>query len=389
MEAFAGLRNDTTPERFTRADLSVANNVDIDNTGQISLRSGYTLVSAGAFHSLYGDPTRRVAVVNGVFSSIDAANAITPLKSLTDAVSKIGYSVSDNRLFFSNGTDSGVLQNGSVRTWGLTPPTALGAIATIGNLPAGSYQFTMTYVRNDGQESGAGLGGILTLPLGSGLTFALPVSSDPSVTSKNIYLTTPNGGVLYLAMSVPNAQTTASYVGDTKELNLELITQFMENAPSGQLSVVYKGRMYVASGSMLYPSQPFNYELFNLREAIALDGRITMLAAIEEDNNLFIGTDKSVGIVVGDTLEEFKYIPKLNYGAIEGALTFVDGSLWGDNSTNARMLPVFLTTRGICVAIPQGEIKNTHRTRYSFTTSGQGAALFNPVSNRLILSAYH
>jgi len=294
-------------------------------------------------------------------------------------------------VYFSNGTDTGIVEGGAARSWGLPVPPTPGVSVTVGNMGAGAYQFTMTYSRADGQESGAALAGRADVVDGSGLNFALPVSSDPSVVLKTLYISPPNSEVMYWALSAPNGQLTAQYANNALELNLPLLTQFLGPAPAGQLVGYYRGCMFVASGNVLYPSEPFAYELFDLRKNIQLDGRITMFAAMEDkdgsSSGLFLGTDKSHGILFGDSPEDFRYVPKADYGVVEGAMTYVDGALYGDNSAGVRPLPVWLTTQGICVGMPDMQIKNLTRTKFGFTAAGTGAALFMPGPNRLIFTS--
>ena len=56
-EAFRGLRNDVDPERFSQADLTIAQNIDLDKTGRIARRPGFTSKYSGTPHSLWAkDP---------------------------------------------------------------------------------------------------------------------------------------------------------------------------------------------------------------------------------------------------------------------------------------------------------------------------------------------
>lgn len=406
-EVFTGLRNDRPMERFEHTDLAAGTNIDIDNSGMISRRPGYTLATAGSFHSLWSDNAIGLAVTGGKLQSISSAYGLTPLKTMSDANARVSYSKINGKVYLSSEADSAVVENGVARTWGISVPPTAGVSVTVGSMPAGTYQFAVTYMRGDGQESGASLAGQITVGASGtagigageggryGLNFAMPVSSDPGVVLKNLYLSTPNGEIMYLAISMPNSQLTALYSGDALELNLPLITQFLSPPPQGQIIGYYRGRMYVAQEENLYPSEPFAFELFDLRKYIAMDGRITMFAAMEDkerpgvsqglESGLFLGTDRSCGILAGK--EEFQYVPKVDYGAIEGAMTYVDGSLFADDSAGARMLPIWLTTQGICVGMPQMEIKNLTRTKYGFTAAGKGSAMFQPGPNKLILTS--
>ena len=391
---FTGLRSDRPVERFEATDLALAQNIDIDNSGAISRRPGYTAVPGmtGAKHSLWSDDDGKISLyVSGttLYQFTSALTGVVLMTGLTAGL-RLSYRYENDRVYFSNGAQSGILENGTVRSWGLPVPVGISAAVTVGLMVAGTYQFAMTYVRNDGQESGAQVASSIVAPDGSGLLFALPVSNDSTVTIKNIYLSTPNGEshALYLALSVPNSQATATYAGDTSELNLPLITQFLSAPPAGHLIGYYRGIIYVAVNDVLYPSEEFAHELFDLRKGIPLKGHITVFGALDDTDNsgVFICTDRNCGILSGKGPSDFQYVPKMNYGAIEGSLVYVDGSLFGDDSAGARMLPMWMSREGICVGLPNLTIRNLTRTRYSmYVDDGKGASLFQPGPNRLIM----
>lgn len=388
LRAFSGLRNDRPVERFEPGDLSVAQNIDIDNSGAISLRTGYTLRSTGAKHSLWSsdDETLALYVSGTTLVRLNADMSGTVLMTGLTAGLPMAYWKTLDRVYFTNGQQSAVLDNGAVRSWGLEVPPAPAVSVTVGAMPAGTYQYTMTYFRNDGQESGAALAGAVAVPEGGGLVFVTPVSSDPTVTLKAIYLSTPNSEVMYQAVVLSNATTSTTYSESTAELNLPLVTQFLAPPPAGQIVRDYRGVMYVASGDAIYPSEDYAYELFDYRKAIPFDGRVTLFESIGNDG-VFVGTDRTCGALLGKGIADFEYVPKVNYGAIEGTSVRVDGSLFGDDSAGARLLPVWLTTQGVAVGLPQMEIRNLTRTRYRIAASGRGAGVFLTGSNRLILTA--
>lgn len=396
-QAFSGLRNDVNPERFGPGDLELALNVDLDKSGQLSRRDGYTNVATGAKHSLWSDDAETMCLfVDGnQLMLMQPDYSGMPLTTLTGLDLRMSYTKVNDTVYFSNGVDIGVLENGAVRSWGLQVPTLPGVALTVGAMPAGDYQFTMTFFRADGQESGAPLAGLISVPAGTGLAFTLPVSPDPTVTSKAIYLSTPNGNTLYLAVLTGNQATSAFYANDTNELTLPCSTQFLGPPPPGQLVAYYRGRAYTANGDLLYPSSSFGYELFDQREYIQLDGRVTLLAIMEDKERLgegqhsgfFVGTDRTCGTIVGTEPQDFQYIPKTTFGAVFGAMDYVDGSIFADGATGARMLPMWLTTQGICVGMPDMDIRNLTRTKYMFPASGQGAAVFMPGPNRFIATS--
>lgn len=397
---FTGLRSDRPIERFEHGDLVVSNNTDIDNSGMAALRLGRTKLLAGSFHSWWTDGNALgLLVTGGVLNLVNANYSLTALRTLTNAAAYISYTNINNRVYWSNGTDSGIIENGVCRAWGTGVAPLPGVSVTVGNMFAGTYQYSMNYTMIDGQVSGApALNGTITVPDGSGLLFTLAVPSDARVATQDIYLSAPNGKDLFLALSVAATTLGTSYQNDTTELGYDLKTQFMSAPPAGQTSVYYRGHLFVAVGNRLYMSEEFAYELFDLRKSWLMDGRITGLAAISDkermagsggmESGLFVGTDKSVGAMIGHDPYSMQYVKLSDYAMIEGSITYVDASLYGDDSQGARMLPIWATTQGIQVGLDQMEVKNISRTRYGFTASGKGAALFMPEANKLIFTSH-
>lgn len=396
--AFNGLRSDVTAERFGIGDLEAANNIDIDKTGRIGRRAGYTLRAAGASHSLWADRLQEVCLLvsGGNLNRLQTDYTQSVVKALADATSRMAFERVSDRIYFSNGTDVGVYENAAARTWGLPMATLPGAVATSGNMPAGKYQFTLSWLRADGQESGAPMCGLIELPESGGIVFSLPVSSHPDVVGKVLYLSPPNAEIPMEAAAVANATTSITWLSDPSTLCEPLTVQFMQPAPAGQLIAFYRGHMFVAAGDTLYISEPYAYELFDLRRYLQLDGRITLLAPFSDkdrssdanrDSGFFVGTDRSCGVIAGTDPTSFQYVPKADYGAIFGAVDYVDGSLFHEGQAGARQLPMWLTTQGICVGMPDLLINNLTRAKYSFPAAGRGAALFMPGPKRFIATA--
>jgi hypothetical protein len=393
---FTGLRDDIPPDRFAITDLAVADNVDLDKSGKLTRRDGYTVAKTDPHaHSLWADDSGLLALymAGTQLKKLNTDYTSTTLSTVTSA-GRMAFCRANDSVYFSNGVDKGVYNAvaNTVRSWGMPQPGAIGIAVSVGVLPAGRYQVAMTYLRSDGQESGAGAAQYVDVPDGSSLQLTLPVSFDPDVVGKVVYATTQNGNMLYQLQAVANVTTSLAYNGG--DLSRPLETQFLQEPPAGQLVAHYRGRMYVAKGDVLFCSTEFGYELFDIRNYIQLDGNITLLAVITDkdqidsatNSGLFIGTDRSCGVLVGSNPTDFQYVPKINYGAITGTLAMVDGSVYGDGSATARLIPMWLTTNGVCAGMPGMQINNITRTKYTIPAAGEGAALFMPGPNRIILT---
>lgn len=394
--AFDGLRNDVSPERFALGDLAVASNVDIDKSGRLARRGGYTQRVAGAAHSLWSDELQDICLfaAGGALKRLNADLTASTLTPLADALARVSCARVNDRVYWSNGTDVGIVEAGAVRSWGLPIAPLPQVSVAVGSLPAGTYQFAMTWLRADGQESGCGIAGTAEVPASGALQFTFPVPAIPGVVGKVLYLSPPNTEVMFEAAQLAAADTVLTITAPPAAA-YDLKSQFLSPAPAGQLVAFYRGQMFVAVGDTLFWSQPYDYERFDLRRYLQLDGRITMLAPItdkeltEQGNSsgFFVGTDRSCGVLAGSDPDKFQYVPKTDYGAIFGALDYADASLLRDGQAGARMLPIFLTTQGICVGMPDLVVNNLTRTKFSFPASGSGAALFMPGPNRFIATS--
>jgi hypothetical protein len=382
---FTGVRNDTTPERFTNNDLVVANNVVLDNARSLARRAGSTMRYGGAAHSVWASEGDALFAVDAHLYRFDA-NLVPTLLTANLSGAPISYARAGDNVYFTNGVQTGVALASSVRSWGLEVPALLAA-KSHSDLAPGRYLVSATYVRSDGQESGAAGATPVTINPGDGVQLSCPPALEPDVVAVRFYMSTANEEVLYhLATADVRAATFSPMQANIDAMNEPLETQFLQAAPAGQLVAYFKGRMFVACGDVLYPSQPFAYELFDLRDYIQLDGPITMLAPFEGagGSGFFIGTTKSTGVLLGESPEDFKYVPKADYGVVQGALAFVDGSLYTDGAFGACMLPVWLSRQGICLGTPSLDVTNITRDRYIFDTGAVGAAMYDPDTNQWI-----
>lgn len=395
--AFTGVRNDVQPERFEHTDLAVAQNIDIDKTGEIRRRDGYTSQIAGASHSVWANAQETICLFaqGKTLYSLSADMFQTAIATL-QYDGPISYEQVNDRVYFSNGVDTGVIEQAAVRSWGVAPPNLPTISVGTGYMPCGTYLVTSTWLMIDGQESGASQAVTVQLDEpGGALLFSDMVPPDnPRIAGRYIYMTEPNGEDIYQALLLDIEATSAAYSNDTTELNLPCDSMFLQAAPAGQLVAYYRGRMFVAQGDLLLPSEPYAYERFDPRLNLQLDGRITMLGTLTDkelydtgkNSGLFIGTDRSCGVIIGSSPEDFQYVPKTTYGAVFGTMVKVDGSVFEGGETGTLELPMWLTTKGICVGMPGMTVRNLTRTRFQFPVGSRGAGLFMHDPDRLVFT---
>jgi hypothetical protein len=157
--------------------------------------------------------------------------------------------------------------NGSSLDWvGIRPPyhAPFAAAATSGgSLADGTYGVYVTFRNPDtASESMPSVVGIVTISGGGGSgkidSVQLPVSSDPQVKQRRIYVTAINdsAGDAYLMATVDD-NTTINYTTDITTVttsNLLLVKTGREPPPPGPIIAVWKDRLFVA-GDPLYPTR--------------------------------------------------------------------------------------------------------------------------------------
>lgn len=391
--AFAGIRNTLEPERLhvmpTRddptTDLVAAVNVDLDNSGLPSRRAGTSLVRAGAAHSLWAQGDMCIFASGTSLMRLYPDYSSEVLTTGLTANAPVSYVEVNGRIYWSNGHESGVIAAGASRSWGMEVPAQPGLSAVGGQLSPGQYQCVVTHVRNDSQESGAGLPAVLALSADGGIrvTWALP--NDPTIELARVYLSTPDGTVLYLADECPidDLYTEIASCAFAVPLN----TQWNDKPPAGHLLAYANGRIYIAEGPYIFGTTALGYEYVDLRDYLAIDGtRIRVLIGVE--GGLFAATDNAAVFLRGKTFESIEMTYVSSKGGVEGSACHVDGQMaTGMKELAGKRCVLFTTGDGVLLGLPDGTVMNLTMDRYKFDTTDLGAAGFheNPKLNSYLL----
>lgn len=372
--AFMGLRNNVDAASFGREDLATALNVDVLDDLGVSRRKGFSSALTTAIdRSLWasgdvclGVGSNSLKLVNPDYSTKTVLTGLTPDCPLS-------YAAAGDRVFWSNGVQKGVVQGGANRSWGIDVPEQPVATAGSGELLAGLYQYAVTYLRADGQESGASLAGTITLDGQGGILLtSIAVSTDPSVAYKAIYITSVGGETLYQAGVITNA--TASFAIREPRMGASpLLTQFLQPPPAGEHIAYQNGYMLVADDARLYPSEPYAPELFDYRKALPFLGRITMVAPVK--GGVWIGLDGQIIWLTGDTPEVWDFKEKTDYGVIPHTLWYGDAGTIGDGQGIGETAVFFASKRGLCVGLPGGRLVNLTESRFAYPVMDVGAGI--------------
>ena len=293
---FFGLRNLQQSRRADEGEdrlgisLSATLNIDIDDEGGIINRPGYSLTTSGTnIISAYALRDHSAAYI------IDNGNLIKLTQNSTGLLSTTIGTVPNqdtyfvevgNQLFLSSGY---IVNNGTLIPWAVNPPGQPVGLVTSGNLLAGTYQITCTYISADGRESGSCQPIVLNVPANGGIqligTFGL-----------NVYMTQPNGDVLiHIGKGVTNITSinSAGYPIANELLNAFTIPSNIGPIAYYDSSTVYSIYDQSTNLSTVVYSKPFRFHVFSPeQDFIRVPNTVRLLVGTEDA--LIIGTDKEI-----------------------------------------------------------------------------------------------
>ena len=392
---FLGIDN-RNPETKVRAGyVRDLENVDPTRDGQMpARRAGYAQLYTGAgIHSAWGDGAfpwlvyAQQGVLYGMQARDDQPVALFALQSDDE----LSYALVNSELYFSNGTDAGVLRiDGDAYEWACEAPAGQGSPAAAvgtGGLAAGDYQVALTYRDVLGRESGTGRAAVVTVADGGGVALNnIPQPIDPNVVTIRLYISEPNGDVLYHAGDIPRGMNSALISAGPRKMPLR--TQFQTPLPAGQLVSAGHGRLFVARGRTVYWSDALRYGqgvLADNHYRVGLESdRVGLLAAVGEGTDgagVYVAAGKRTYWLAGADPKEWRSVIAYPAGAVPGTLSWASAEVWGLEST--RPVPSWLATNGqFCVGLPGGQIVS-YNADITATEGGEyGASLIRDANGQ-------
>ena len=143
----------------------------------------------------------------------------------------------------------------------------------------------------------------------------------------------------------------------------------------------YNGRIYMASGNMLWATEFQNYRMVDKnRGFIQFEDDITMVAAVS--NGLYIGTTAMVYFLEGGSFETLKKQSVMSSGVIPGSACYMPAELAnppqvGPNADEPLAVSVaFMTTNGFNVGQESGKCLNLTEASVFFPQAVRASAMF-------------
>jgi len=373
-KSWKGINNIVGPESTPAEYLKKALNVNIDKYGGISKRKGYTLKDSGDYTSLWTNQNNTIclAVKDNNLVNIDKNYSLTTIKNGV-GLDKISFEEVDNIIYFSSISYSGLLDNGLLKSWGIERNYLSPILSKVnGSLPAGTYQVTFTYVREDGIESGTGVASTITLTDNSGISLFIPNHSDPDIIYARIYCSTQDGMILYFS-GISNLNSTYTITSQDRLVN-PLRTFNLDAPPKGHLVKYYNGRLYIADNNILWYSEKYQYQHFKLdSNYIEFPDIIKEIMPVED--GIWIGSDK-LYYLSGNEPTEFRRITKEDINIIPGTSVKISGSYIHMDNVPVGYKWFVSSDLGIFILFNQGMVINLTSENINLESADFGTSLF-------------
>lgn len=358
-KTFRGLNNVSDPLRLGLSWQEQADNVNITNRNAVTSCDGYTQRVAGsAVTGSYTteDLQRFYVVDSGALKQINSDLSTQTLVSGLSAA-PMYFTEVNGQVFFTNGVDRGMIDDGQAKNWGIQAPGAPHLALGTGVLNAGTVSVCCTFSDPSGLESGSGDVAVIDVTAKSSV--AITAIPQLSGFTTNVYVTAPNGAV-YMQLSA-GAGTSVSYNASPDTLGMELPFWNMD-PPRGTIPAYWGGAMHIAEPileadmTVIWESNALGYHHFDLGDdAIIVPGTVYILKGTS--GGLLIGTERKIYLFNGAELKvlaDYGVVPGYNATIYQGAVY-----LW--------------TLRGLCVA---PDFKNlTQDTLYVAPGTKAGAAV--------------
>jgi hypothetical protein len=402
---FTGINNVQPSVHARLGDLQTANNVLITDRGAIKRRLGLSLgIDATAddtTHSVWDDGTYLYYVMDSDLKRVSSVGGgVTTIHSSLSAPSaQMHYIKLEGITYYSNGTDYGKVQsNGTVTTsiWGSTAPSFSIASGS-GTVPIGTYQVLVTGVYADGRETPAAVDETTLAAIG-GFTVNISAHSDTLVTTFNVYVTRPDGGAgdsgeaSYKFDNVANSGGASVLVNSLASDDIDggrAGTLNMAGMPHGKFPCFYRGRLYCASGSYIFYSEPWMYELTKAdHNFIPAGGTVTNIMPVE--NGIWVSTNEESFFMFGKGPQDeggFEKISSVSGWGVPGGVV-TNGDKLNLRNLSGGKVAIWPTKTGIIVGDANGRFmvrtrefwvppSSTGTSGYIRDIDGEYAYLFN------------
>jgi len=343
-EKFVGLNNKAEPRTMAPGELTLADNIDIDDRNRIRRRRGFSIAKeiAGVSAAWATPDERRLFVVaDGSLYEIRGDDYSEVQLATGLGSGPIWFDWDTQRVFVVSSTAAFVVDGMQAYKMDIPPGLSPSLREVNGNLPEGRYLVASVFQDANGRQGAAGPLQQITLPAGGGIQISTIGLSGYKIRH---YVSQTNGTTVRALQGTGTTQN----VTDIEQLGavLEEAQYGAQGMPLGGPIAYHNGRLFMAvyqpeiEATGVWFSKPYWPHLFDMsRDGFIIDGSVNLLADIP-GKGLLIGTDRAIYV---RGMEE-ELVQLADYGTVPGQQNFYRDDvgnvyLWTEDGI-AKALPL-------------------------------------------------
>lgn len=358
--------------------LREAVNVNVSDTGRVSRRDGYTLVSTMSASDIVGVGNRGFIAADGTLLTFDVADF--GIGAITEIMEGVGehlcVALIEPDIFMSDGERNfRIAPDNTITPWALDEPMPP-AVAALNNqgggMAAGTYQMAMSNAPVGEAESALSERVVFAIGTGEYPSIDLPLTGH----RRALYMTKADGTELLLVAYVPADVPGINVM--QPQLGRPPVTEDTAAMPACSAALYYRGRLWVATQNWLTTSLPFQYTVTALEDGtMALMEPITGLGSCgDAGGGFFIGQQSRVYYAQGDSPNELTLLERYPAGMVAGTLKMVPGAQLPMQAPPSEQVPMWMATDGVfCVGLPDGTVLPLTERYFVAANAKRGAAM--------------
>lgn len=369
MSFSAGLDNRARETDMPDNAWRTLDNVDVTREGNIMVRQGLRRLLTGEWHSLIQYQGRLIAVKDGELGCY-AGGVFTALVTLSPN-SPVRYAIHNEELYWTTPYQQGRIVGVTATIWGMAlPPLTQATASFVGGLDTGIYQVTMTAVHSSGLESGASEPVAVTVGQGGGINVTVPTGA-----SFRVYRSAANGGRDELRRAATLGSGESATLGKV-DLGKRLESLFAAKPPSGQALCSFKGRLWIASGSVLQYTSHLSPHWVLPHSYFSFPETITCLDAAED--GLYVATTGGIWFLGGNDPAQMTQRRVSTVGAVPGSPAYeLPMDVFSGDGQPAAQQAAWVDSEGyLCLGKPGGVLLRPHKQRYSMGQHARAGLAF-------------
>ena len=345
-----------------------ANNVNVTPAGKIEMVASGGMVTESKFQSMWQSPLHKdiFAILGNEWVKVNTSD--WSYNTLADIGSSDLYHTVLNNLVVVAGKHGIYTYDGQTcqRLTIDAPPPPFLASAIADHTQTRSI--AISWRRGDMESS-------LSRYVAMGVygDIALPMVTDPSVTSVNIYATNVGGTDMQLAGTVSSNATSYKIEADHA---LGMAAQFahLSPMPTGKFLCYWNGRLITATANVIRFSEPLAYHLHDERHGfIQTSQRVTFLQPVS--GGLWVGQTDHVIFIQGSTPDDMVIIPKNTAAPIPGSAIQIDAAEIGEIAEGGDKAVVWLSAKGYVAGNSGGQLVEYQAKRINNISAASGTTV--------------